>query len=891
MIKNSVHIKFFIAIAVLLIAIIQSFTLSAQQYKLRTDSIAAVKNFQSATAALSRTETDSAIHFAEKTLQTAIDNNDISLRAKSLILLGKSYRIAGKHSISLNYFLKAVSMLEKKTDITLLGQVYKEIAFIYRSIAAYKKTNEYLLAAWEIVDNDGTKLEKIDLLEQLANSFILCANYNAATEYYYKLLEIYLQSDNKIKIINTLRQIVDIHLAMGQYNNALQKNYEIYEIYTSLEDYVGMSTTLNNIGYTYVLIADYQAALAAFEESLRIDEKVKASKTSLAKIYNNIGVCYQNLDNAEEAISFFEKALEIFKNTGNKEEIANQYKLMTLTYFYDDDLYNADQYCISTLAAANESNKKEQLRDAYKIYSEILQKGNEPEKALQYYQHYLNLRDSLLVENRIKEQENAELQYKAERTEKEMKLQLADEEMKDLALQQLKLEAEKKAKEMQLLLSEKELQEAELKQQQQAIALEKQQHESQLREQEITTLQKEKEIQSYQLKQKELEEKEREKTIKLLETEKEISKLEDEKREQKEKQMRWVGSLFILIFILVLVSLIFMQRANKKLATQKQVIMEKNVMLEQNTEEILAQKEHLELANKQIQQKNTDLEQKSEEIIAQNEEITQQKQLIEKKNDAIMDSIYYAKRIQDALLPLEQVIADIIPNHFILFQPRDIVSGDFYWIKQLKNKLIVAAADCTGHGVPGAFMSMLGISFLNEIVGEDENITPAEILGQLRELIKSSLRQTGKKNASKEGMDIALVSINTDEKILQYAGAYNPLYLFRDGNLIQYKADRMPIGIYLKEKETFTNNVIEYKSGDSIYLFSDGFIDQFGGPTGDKYKSSRFKTLLEAIQTESLENQLQKLTQELDNWTSHINSTGKEYEQLDDILVIGMKLP
>jgi serine phosphatase RsbU (regulator of sigma subunit)/Tfp pilus assembly protein PilF len=260
-----------------------------------------------------------------------------------------------------------------------------------------------------------------------------------------------------------------------------------------------------------------------------------------------------------------------------------------------------------------------------------------------------------------------------------------------------------------------------------------------------------------------------------------------------------------------------------------------------------------------------------------------QKAEIEKQKEEITDSIRYAKRIQTAILPSPQWAAEILPEHFILFRPRDIVSGDYYWMNKVGNKIIIVAADCTGHGVPGAFMSMLGVSFLNEIVNKNNNYQANLILNDLRSEVKRTLGQTGKEGEAKDGMDVALVVMDLETMQLQYAGAYNPLYLFRAGELIEIKADKMPIGIYVREKDSFTNNELELQKGDTFYIFSDGYSDQFGGPSGGKFKSKPFKELLGSIQDRSMKDQREILNTHIDDWRGAI-------DQVDDIIVLGIRI-
>lgn len=264
------------------------------------------------------------------------------------------------------------------------------------------------------------------------------------------------------------------------------------------------------------------------------------------------------------------------------------------------------------------------------------------------------------------------------------------------------------------------------------------------------------------------------------------------------------------------------------------------------------------------------------------EEITRQKQ-------KITDSIIYAQKIQSAVLPPKEYINQLLPEHFIMFRPKDIVSGDFYWASHKGDKIMIAAADCTGHGVPGGFMSMLGMTFLNEITGkmEEDEISAGKILTQLRESVKSSLRQTGKEGESKDGMDIALCVIDKSTNELQFAGAYNPLLIIRNHvtevEIINVMADEMPIGIHKDAKSQFTNHKVQLKSGDLCYIFSDGFPDQFGGKNGRKFMAKRFKSMLAIHSDKSMAGQKKIVETAFDKWKGN-------YRQIDDVLVIGFKI-
>lgn len=310
--------------------------------------------------------------------------------------------------------------------------------------------------------------------------------------------------------------------------------------------------------------------------------------------------------------------------------------------------------------------------------------------------------------------------------------------------------------------------------------------------------------------------------------------------------------------------------------------------------------------NAKITEQKDQISEKLEEIQRQAEKLIEYNQLIKKKNEHITASINYAKRIQEAVLPPQEIFSDKFREHFVLYMPRDIVSGDFYWAKAFDNKIFIAVADCTGHGVPGAFMSMLGMTLLNEIINNSDikTITANFILEELRKNIIIALRQTGKEREAKDGMDISLCIIDKAQNRLQYSGAYNPVYLARGdvnnpykhlhkdsfrikietGNsaaLYQIKGDKMPIGIYFKKPKQFTIREIDLMHNDVIYLFTDGFVDQFGA-NDEKFMSHRFKKLLLQIYNKPLSEQYKIINDTHHKWKN-------ENEQIDDILVLALK--
>lgn len=273
-----------------------------------------------------------------------------------------------------------------------------------------------------------------------------------------------------------------------------------------------------------------------------------------------------------------------------------------------------------------------------------------------------------------------------------------------------------------------------------------------------------------------------------------------------------------------------------------------------------------------IQEANLTLEKK---VIERTEKIESQRR-------EITDSIQYASRIQSALLPPKEELDMLLPSYFILSKPRNIVSGDYYWLAHKKNKVVVAVADCTGHGVPGAFMSILGLAYLNEILNQTASLRANEILNQLRRQIIKSLHQTGKTDEARDGMEIALCVVDFKQKKLQYSGAFRPLYLIRENVLRELKGDNMPIGLYDDQESAFRNEELMFKENDIIYMFSDGYVDQLGGPNRKTFKSRKFKQLLIDIHQKPLAEQKRVLEEEYEKWRRNI-------EQIDDITVMGIR--
>lgn len=326
-----------------------------------------------------------------------------------------------------------------------------------------------------------------------------------------------------------------------------------------------------------------------------------------------------------------------------------------------------------------------------------------------------------------------------------------------------------------------------------------------------------------------------------------------------------------------LISQFFNQKKllEEEIASRK-AIQKKNLQLIANTH----------ILNRDLQNSQEELKQNLEKLMSLNKELDRQK-------SEITDSINYASRIQAALLPPKSYISKLIPEYYLFYRPKNIISGDFYWVTYKNNKIVVVVADCTGHGVPGGFMSMLGMAYLTEVVNQSETLISADILESLRKRLISTLHQTGEIGSASDGMDMALCMIDIAEMKIEFSGAYSSLCLVRNaGNdelycqnplFIELRGDRMPVGIYHKMDQRFNVKTIPVKKGDMIYLFTDGFQDQIGGKKQEKFKRDRFRELLQYVADKPLDEQKNLLEVTFDGYKG-------DCRQTDDVLVFGFRI-
>ncbi len=620
----------------------------------------------------------------------------------------------------------------------------------------------------------------------------------------------------------------------GDYAKATE--YQIYALqeYEKLNRYTGISSASNNLGVLYYRQGNWKEALKYYRKSLFLAQKYKESVDEATYLLN-IGEVHQELQNYDSAIYYEVKTIKISQKLDIQDNIA---------------------YALGIIGQVSMAQKRYAEALNYEQQALLIFEKLDDKDAIAEYQAdianlYLLLKNySLAIEYAEKCLQTAQ-HTGSKQWEKEAYLALAN-----IAESQKQFEKAHQYFKRYTSLKDSIFNDNSTQKMQQVQAI----YETEKKQSEILLLRKNQQVQDKQI--------------------------------QLQTLLLYLGAVMVL---LILIFAFWLYKNNR----QKQ---QTNNILQKQKQAIEQQHKNLEDKQNEILLKNVELEQQKEEMLAQaenllqaHEEIMQHRDLLEtqntqikKKNENIESSIRYAKRIQKAFLPSDEHLAKAFASYCIFYQPKDIVSGDFYWLHQEENQIILAVADCTGHGVPGALMSMMGNSLLNQIVKDKQVCSPNLILDALHEGIRNALHQHDSEN--RDGMDIALLTItqNTNSVCIEYSGANNSLLFFENQQLQEWRADKMAIGGYQQEKERhFTNQKIEIhnknKSNYTFYLFSDGYQDQFGGENIRKIGKAGFKKLLAQLQTMEMPQQTMYLEKYFVEWQ-------KTQDQIDDVLVLGFML-
>lgn len=681
--------------------------------------------------------------------------------------------------------------------------------------------------------------------------------FDLSLEHWNKAYAFYRKSGDEHNALKVMSNIGGIYIYLARYPLALEYLFEALKLAEAKDSKKIIANTLNNIGLVYEKLNDQDKALTYYSKCLSHAEKNKDESLRSSCLHNMANV-YARQKKHAEAIEHYNQAITILEKTNRKNEMAstladmgsayseagNQdkgleyvlksysinkelknvksviYNLVNLGVISErkGDIQNAKKYHLEALELLVANPLAEAVRDVNLGLSKIYEAENDYVKAHQHYRKYIATRDSIDNLSNQKEINRRELNYEYE---KKSALEKAEFD-KQQAIAQIEIEKNR------LLLRQNE----------QDIKLLAQENELKA----LTIFRTEAE-----LKQKMTDAENQEKAIELLNKDNALKAAQALQKEEQLQKQRIATYSAIGGGGLVFVLLVLAFRGYKS---------------KQRSNRIIMQQKH--------------------EVEQQKEITEQQKHLVEEKNREILDSITYAKRLQEAILPPLHLTQEYFNDAFILYKPKDIVAGDFYWMESRDGIIYFAAADCTGHGVPGAMVSVVCSNALNRAVKEFNITRPGEVLDKVRELVIETFEQSA--NEVKDGMDISFCALNPATRHLLWAGANNPLWIIRKGHgeIEEIKANKQPIG-KMDIMQPFTTHERVLAPGDNIYLFSDGFSDQFGGENGKKFKSANFKKLLLSIKDENMQAQRRLIDESFEAWKSN-------YEQIDDVCVIGVKL-
>jgi serine phosphatase RsbU (regulator of sigma subunit) len=620
----------------------------------------------------------------------------------------------------------------------------------------------------------------------------------------------------KTNMASALNNIGSTLNQQGKYQEALKFHERSLAIKKELGNKQGMSTSLNNIGFVYMYQVNITKALEYFHQSLKIREEI-GYKRGIAGSLINIGNIYYQQNEFEKSLEYYFRSIATLEDINDKRRLAYAYINIGHIYTHQGKIEEARDYFNKSLQLNKDMNNPVWLADIYNNLGVLNLKSLSYDQAINSFDQSLEL-------------------YTQVDSKKGMASALNNKAKAYLDLKQYANAIQNAEKALRISLDTDNAIEARaayenLYQAYEAMGAVAQSYKMFKEYIAIRDSILSEENQKQAIRQEIKYSYEKQATadsIQAAEAQKVLdAQITAQQAQIKQEKTQRIGLIIGLLMVLVFGVFVF----HRLQITRKQKVV-----------------------------------------------IEQQKGIVDEKNKEILDSINYAKRIQTAILPSNSVVQDYLPNSFILYMPKDIVAGDFYWMEKKNGQVLFAAADCTGHGVPGAMVSVVCNNSLNRSVREYGLSEPGKILDQTKELVVQEFEKS--EEDVQDGMDIALCSLTG--KKLKYAGAHNPLWIIRDGEILETKANKQPIGKY-DFAQAFETHEFDLLEGDTVYVFSDGFIDQFGGEKGKKLKSKAFKRMLLRIQDMNMGDQKNYLTEAFYKWKGEI-------EQIDDVCVIGVRV-
>lgn len=830
-----------------------------------------------------------------------------------------------------------LSQLNQAKNANVRLELLEEIGLTYQKQNAHKKAVEYLEQAQNLQRTLRTPSQKqINTLQSLGLSHIQNKDWAKAETTFTTILNFQQELGQKREMVATLNRTADLYNKDNKTPQAIEQCQKALLINRELADAEGEANTYNNLGFLYRQMKKNNESDNAFGSALSIFNKLsKTDSPSKALMLTNAGVTQTYLGEFDKAATYYNSALQEAERRNDPLARANVYNYLAANNFVSEKNPQAIQNAQKAMdLAKGKTDGEEILMSSYKILAEVYQKEKDFAEYQKYNKLYQETKDRLAKQEINNQQQILQNQIDIEKKENEVKELISDNEKKELALKQAELEKLKAKQEIalgkqkqELLVSKVKNTQLEQTRTQQLLAISKSDAEASRQRQAVSLLEKDKELQNLSAQQKDaqqqLKDVEKAKEVEKLEKDKKFQELRAEEEAKFSNYLKWggiiVGTLLSLVIASIAFSLLQNRKKNAQLARrnaeiekqsiailkQSEEIQEQSTSLQKQNDEIKMQSKAIALKNNQIQEKNKDLEQSTIEINEKNnelqaqaeelhqnqEEILAQRDFIERKNEElsmqnenIAQSINVARTIQNAILPYKRQMDGLLGEHFIIYRPKNVVSGDFYWMGVIGRKVFVAAVDCTGHGVPGAFMSLIGKTLLDKMIDMYKISNPAEILERMHWEIGNFLHQ--KESENKDGMDVALCMLEqeNDHTTVTFSGAKRPLYYSESesNQVFILKGDRKAIGGDQNDVVPFTNQVVKLKKGSAIYLSSDGFIDQ-NDAERVKLGESRLKYTISSCTQKPMAEQEKVFNDLLDR-----HQTGTE--QRDDILFFGIRL-
>jgi tetratricopeptide (TPR) repeat protein/serine phosphatase RsbU (regulator of sigma subunit) len=798
---------------------------------------------------------DSALSRAQTALRIFQEKERLDYEGKTYHLIGLIHYAQGRHAEALEAYQKALAIRERIDDQQGIASSYNNIGLIHAAQGQYAKALEAYQKALAIRERTGDQQGIANCYNNIGTIHYAQGRYAEALESYQKALAIQERIGDQQGIATSYNNIGIIHETQGRYAEALESYQKALTIRERIDDQQGIATSYNSIGIIHYDQGRYAEALEAYQKALTIRERI-GDLQGIANCYNNIGIIHKTQGRYAEALEAYQKALTIQERIGDLQGIAASYNNIGSIHNAQGRYAQALEAYQKALTIYERIGDQQGIASSYNGIGIIHAEQGRYAEALEAYQKALAIFERIgdqqgiaICYNNIGDIHYAQGRY-AEALEAYQKaLAIAQslglqDYLDDIYLNLAKTDSALAASGLTHLWKS-----AYLHHRLYAAYKDSVRNEESIRKQAQLESQYEYEKKTALLK---------------AEQEKERALATAQLRQRETQRNLSLLALGIALIGLITFAILYRKIRQQRDLIQKQSdeIQQKNFALEQYNAELKATNQALEESNRIIQQ---------------------QAETLLEKNQEILDSIRYAERIQQAILPSAEKWQRLLPQSFLLYKPRDIVAGDFYWLEETEHYIFLGVADATGHGVPGAFVSIVCANALYKAVLEEGLESPAEILWRVREVVVSQLTQAGEK--VKDGMDIALIRFaKEDRSRAVFAGANRPLWIVSAEGLLEVAGTRQPIG-YVEEPKAFeeVELMLGSRAPAMVYAFTDGIVDQMGGPKGRKLLPKGLREWLSGLWSQPVAKQAERLTALFETWRG-------DRPQIDDVTVVGVRI-